>query len=396
MFIPIRTDRRLQRTPWINYALVAANVLVFVLFQGAGAARPAAEKHLLHSYQPELGQFLSSMFMHAGWVHLLGNMLFLWVFGNAVNDKLGHVGYAAFYLAGGIIAGMGYIWLGGGGRLLGASGAISAVTGAFLVLFPRVRVTVLALLIYMLVPIEIPSLIFLLMQFAWNVWASTVRVHDGVAYVAHASGYVFGIGICGLLLYLRLLPREAYDLLALLRSRRRRAAYQRAVAGGYDPFGRSGAGVRRAPTRRRWVEARVVGPKPAPATGAETELRQEIGESHRRGDYRGAAEGYLKLVQLADDPTLPLAQQLDVANQLMADEQYPAAGDAYERFLQRYGQYEHIGDIRLMLGLIYGRYLRQYDRAEAYLSRAVPDLLDAGKAEMARNELAKVREHLGR
>ncbi|HAU37435.1 MAG TPA: hypothetical protein DCX07_06915, partial [Phycisphaerales bacterium] len=100
------------------------------------------------------------------------------------------------------------------------------------------------------------------------------------------------------------------------------------------------------------------------------------------------------LVQVADGAVLPRTQQLDVANQLMADQQYPAAADAYERFLRHYGGYEHLGDIHLMLGILYGRYLHQYERAAQMLERAVAELTDERKVQLARNDLAAARARL--
>jgi len=395
--IPIGTDKRLQRTPWANYALVAANALVFFFFQRMGSGDPRLLPYLLHPSEPRLYQFFSSMFMHADLGHILGNMIFLWVFGNAVNDSLGHAGYLAFYLAGGICAGIGYVLLAGAAPVLGASGAISAVTGAFLVLFPRVRVTVLVVLIYMWFPLQISSLVFLLLQLVWNLYASAAHAGGGVAYAAHASGYVFGIVVAAGLLALRVLPRDVYDLLSLLRNWRRRRSYHQIVARGYDPFG-GPTRLHREATGGRPMGAPVAAepPPPPPADGREAELRRGVAEAHRRGDYAAAADAYLELVQVADDPVLPLVQQLDVANTLMSNEQYAAAGDAYERFLARYGRHPHVGDIRLMLGLIYGRYLKQDEKAEAHLSRAVQGLRDANKLELARSELAQVRRRLGR
>jgi len=292
------------------------------------------------------------------------------------------------------------VLLGGGGQLLGASGAIAAVTGAFLVLFPRVRVTLLIIL-YFIFPLEVPSWIFLLLQLIWNLgYAATPQGGGGIAYVAHSSGYLFGIGIAAGLLALKMLPSEPHNLLNLFRQWRRRSGYRRAVAGGFDAFGRGPTrlhrGGRRPPNAGRWAQVDAAENAPASPGGREAELRQEIAEAHRGNDYDGASKAYLRLVQISDNPVLPMAQQVDVANTLMANEQYPAASDAYERLLDRYGQYEHIGDIRLMLGLIYGRYLRQYDRAEKCLSQAVGDLLDEGKVAMAQEELAKVRRRLGR
>ena len=104
-------------------------------------------------------------------------------------------------------------------------------------------------------------------------------------------------------------------------------------------------------------------PAETPA-GREIQLRREITEAWQQHDLPAATDKYLQLVQIADDAVLPQAQQLDVANQLMAAEQYPAAADAYQRFLKHYPLYEHIGDIYLMLGLLHSRYLHQYDQAE--------------------------------
>jgi membrane associated rhomboid family serine protease len=393
--IPIRTDRYQERTPWVNYALLLANLLIFVFLQRGGGAK-ATELFWLDPDRPELFQFVTSTFLHGGWGHLLGNMVFLWVFGNAVNDSFGHVGYLAFYLAGGIFANIGYVLLAGGAPVLGASGAISAVTGAFLVLFPRVRVTLL-IPFYILVPLEVSSLVFLALQFVWNLFASFSSMGGGVAYWAHTSGYVFGIACAAALLATRILPRDVYDLLSLFRTWRRRQSWRSQVASGYDPF--RGHGLNRQPPRRpaRWVSSRPSRPRPpAPPDSRELELRRSITAAHARGDLAAAARDYLTLVQLAEQPVLPLNQQLDVANYLMSSEQYPAAADAYERFLSHYSGYDYLGDIKLMLGLIYSRYLHQNERAEVYLSGALDGLYDRAKRQMAEQELAKVRSRKGR
>ena len=303
------------------------------------------------------------------------------------------MGYLAFYLAGGVTSDIGYVLLSGSAPVLGASGAISAVTGAFLVLFPRVRVTVLAVLVYVLMPFEISSLVFLLLQFVWNMYASFTSMGGGVAYAAHASGYVFGAGIAGLLLGVKLLPRDVYDLLSLVRNWKRKLSYRHAVAGGYNPF----SYAKDTSTGSRWINVNASSP-PRPErvlSAKELELRQQISADHARSDFAAAADGYLKLVQVAEEPLLPLAQQLDVANYLMSSEQYPAAADAYERFLQHYGQYQYAADIRLMLGLIYSRYLQQDSLAEKYLAAAIPGLTDANKLELAKSELTQVRQRLG-
>ncbi len=398
--IPIGTNYRLRSTPWVNYALVATNVFAFIFLQGAAsqAGMGRINDWMLWPARPQLFQFFTSVFLHGGWMHLIGNMIFLWVFGNAINDRLGHAGYLAFYLAGGILAGIGYMLLSSGNiPVLGASGAISAVTGAYLVLLPRTRITVLIPLLYVLMPLELSGLVFLLFQFVWNMWMSldarmTGASAGGVAYAAHSAGYIFGIVIAAVLLAARLLPRDPFDLLNLVRGWHRRSRYQRMAARGYDPFSGVSPGIRQPPASGRRVEATPVETVAVDSPAArELELRSEISQSCARNDLQTAADKYLQLVQISEEAILPRRQQLDVANQLMSSERHPAAADAYERFCKHYGNYEHIADIYLMLGLLYGRYVHRYDQAEHYLTRAIDRLSDPRKLQMARGELEKVR-----
>jgi membrane associated rhomboid family serine protease len=395
MFIPIRTEYRMAHRPWVNYALVAVNVLVYLA--GFNGYNKVIGPWMLNSDDPRLVQFFTSAFLHDDFMHIAGNMLFLWVFGGPLNDRLGHVAYLAFYLAGGVLSALGYMLLGGGGRLLGASGAICAVTGAYLVMLPQVRLTVLMILYY-ITTFQMSSLYFVGFQFLFNVLMTATGTGGNVAVAAHSAGYVFGISVGFLLLGLKLIPRDQMDLLSMLGHARRRGRYRRMVSQGYKPFQADGPAMGRLETSRygRWVEAKSVRSEPSDTEQArEIELRQEIAAACARHDLPVAAEKYLQLVQIAEDAVLARQAQLDVGNQLMAQEQYPAAADAYERFLRHYGAYEHTCDIHLMLGLIYGRYLHQYDRAEHYLSLAVSRLGDERKTAMAQAELDAVRLRRG-
>ena len=384
----------------MNYALVAANVALFLLgYNGLARNIGRMQDYLLHPDAPLLHQFFSSVFLHGSWGHLIGNMVFLWVFGNAMNDRFGHVGYLAFYLAGGVLAGMGYVLLAGNAPVLGASGAISAVTGAYLVLLPRVRVTLLMFFFYILMPIEISSLLFLMFQLVWNLWMSldatiTGQAAGGVAYAAHSSGYIFGIAVSAVMLALRILPRDAHDLLNLIGGWQKRERYRRMVAQGYDPFSPTGLSQQTPEDARRHIPASTVETAPSDAAASrELELRREIAAACTRHDLAAAAELYLRLVQVADDAVLPQTYQLDIANHLMATEQYAAAADAYERLLRHYRDYQDAADIHLMLGVIYGRYLHEYDRAEEMLQRAIKRLRDPRKIQFAKGDLEAVRQH---
>ncbi len=392
MIIPIRTSYRLRRTPWVNYAIIAVNVLLYAL--GLNASTPGQQTRIMHwmlqADAPTIEQFFSCMFLHANLWHLLGNMVFLWVFGNAMNDKFGHAGYLAFYLAGGVLAGVGYLLLAGTAPVLGASGAIAAVAGAYLVLLPATDVTLLVWILF-LIPVDVSSLYFILFQFVFDfimtIHNTTTPGSGGVAYAAHATGYVFGILVAAGLLATKLLSRDDYDLLHLLKAWRRRAEYRRVARGGYDPFSPTGA--------MRNVQVTTVETAPADsASSQEIELRKDIAAACAAHDIPRAAELYLQLDQIAENAVLPQQQQLDVANQLMAVRRYAEAAMTYERFIEHFPHYEFTGDIHLMLGLLYGRYLHQYALAETYLTLALETLTDLAKRTMARDDLENVQQHL--
>jgi membrane associated rhomboid family serine protease len=380
----------------VNYALIAANAAIFLM--GYNGGNKQIDSWLLYPDSPRLVQFFSSMFLHATVQHVFFNMVFLWVFGNVLNDRLGHVAYLAFYLAGGVLAGVGYIVCCGHAPVLGASGAISAVTGGYLVLFPRARVRVLMIL-YFITWFDVSSLLFVGFQFLMDLTMTLATnwtgASGGVAYAAHLSGSLFGVAVGVCLLAVRLLPRDEMDVLSLIRHSQRRQRYRQMVSQGFEPF--RGVKPSRPPAQvgggRRWVATRTVeSARPDTPPARELELRREIAEACAQHDMPTAAAKYLQLIQIAEDAILSRQNQLDVANQLMADEQHPAAADAYERFLKHYHAYEHTADIHLMLGLLYGRYLHQYDRAEQLLQRAAEALNDERKVQMARGELEAVRQ----
>ena len=245
MVIPVHDENPLRRTPWITYALIAINVAVLLLTPGAVPAtvshaavtcrqdafyerygaiphelitdRPLAvvetgrvvstsqgpvcqQGHPDYRKQPVLS-VLEAMFVHAGWLHLLGNMLFLLIFGNNVEDRLRRLPYLLFYVACGYVAAYGYALVNPGSLqpLVGASGAISGVLGAYLVLFPRARVWSLVPFLFF-IPLRIPAWLVLGLWFVLQ-WAYAVGQPGGstVAYVAHVFGFLAGM-LAGLLL----------------------------------------------------------------------------------------------------------------------------------------------------------------------------------------------------
>jgi len=389
MIIPLGTDSRLRRTPYMNWALIATNVIVFAVFQHLyhvhgqwvwkADANPLTESDFDLSPIPQsLFRFISYAFMHAGWMHLLGNMLFLYIFGNNVNDKMGHTGYLAFYIAGGVFAGIAYVLMEHGTTpVIGASGAIAAVTGAYLVLFPRSNVTIFYAWFF-IGKYEIPSMWFIAFFFAQDVFFNFAG-DKGVAHVAHIGGTIFGFVVSLSLLMLQLLPRDQFDLVALLKQWNRRRQYRDMVSKGYNPFDS-------APRER----GEQVPPTPDPRQEEIMNFRGSILEAVARHDLPTAAHLYLQMKQLDPQQALPKAAQLDIANQLAAEQHYPQAAEAYETLLRVYPKAERIEEIELMLGLVYSRYLAQYDRAQHYLRRAMLRLHDENALRMAREELMRI------
>jgi membrane associated rhomboid family serine protease len=219
----------------MNWALIAANVAAFMVQR----AFDLTDRLALDAVDPHLSHFFTYSLLHADVIHLASNMLFLYIFGNNVNDKMGHVGYLAFYLAGGIFSGVAYVTM-SDGYVIGASGAVSAVTGAYLILFPRAHVTLLYFWFYVGV-IEIPSAWFIGFFFAKDFLMNFSHAPGGVAHGAHLGGTVFGAGVTFALLSVNLLPRDHFDVVALVKQWNRRRQFRDLTASGYDPFAYSPA-----------------------------------------------------------------------------------------------------------------------------------------------------------
>jgi membrane associated rhomboid family serine protease len=239
MIFPIGDDNSgRQTTPVVNYVLIAANVLVFVFFQGLGSndrftyawstvpaeivsgrditSQPrtvpidvTGQTVQIPGLQPTPGSvyltLLTSMFMHGGFMHLFGNMLFLWIFGDNLEDRLGRVRYLVFYLLCGIIASLAHVFStvafsgGGSGMLvpsLGASGAISGVLGGYILLFPHNRVNVILVRVYTQVPAYVALGLWFLFQFVSGLGILGGGSQEGgVAYAAHIGGFVAGLAL---------------------------------------------------------------------------------------------------------------------------------------------------------------------------------------------------------
>ncbi len=200
---PIRDHNPSLKTPFVTYALIVANVAVFA-YSWPLFADPFALQMFFYEWglvpgiaAPET--FLTSMFLHGGLLHLAGNMLFLWVFGDNLEDEMGHFGFLGFYLAGGLAAAILQVVSDplSPVPMVGASGAIAAVMGGYVLLFPKARVDVLLFFIIIIRIIPVPAWLMLGVWFALQLinglGAGAESV--GVAYWAHAGGFVAGLAL---------------------------------------------------------------------------------------------------------------------------------------------------------------------------------------------------------
>jgi membrane associated rhomboid family serine protease len=199
--MPIGDDDSSRRTvPYVTYGLIAANILIFVLelFSGDAFIEQWAfipVRFLANPFAASLTLF-TSMFMHAGWAHLLGNMLYLWIFGDNVEDRFGHVKFLIFYLICGLAATFGQLIFNTGSTIpnLGASGAIAGVLGAYIVLFPQGKINVMQGQRAIQVPALIVIGLWFVLQFFSGIGSlSTTADTGGVAYMAHIGGFLAGI-----------------------------------------------------------------------------------------------------------------------------------------------------------------------------------------------------------
>ncbi len=194
---PVKDTNRALTTPYVNHMLIIANVVVFLfMFMDGGLSSDLAMRpyNILHGVN--LYTLFTSMFVHAGVFHLFGNMLYLYIFGDNVEDVFGHLSYLFFYTVCGLVASMTYIISGTGfnpdDMVVGASGAISGVLGAYLVLYPKSRI--FSLVFYGLpVIVPIPAVVFLGFWFLMQWLYAIFDMGGNVAWWAHIGGFVAGL-----------------------------------------------------------------------------------------------------------------------------------------------------------------------------------------------------------
>jgi membrane associated rhomboid family serine protease len=218
--VPLRDNNPTTITPYVTYGIIAANIVIFlyqlsltpqqlqeffniaalVPCQLSGTCPSALQNPLIPAWMT----LITSQFLHGGFLHLGGNMLFLWIFGNNIEDRLGHLKYIVFYLTCGVLAALAQWFFSQGSTIpaLGASGAIAGVLGAYILRFPKAKVLTLVPLGFFLTTVRLPAFVFLgfwfFQQAFYGVASLQARSNigtegGGIAYWAHAGGFVFGL-----------------------------------------------------------------------------------------------------------------------------------------------------------------------------------------------------------
>lgn len=207
--IPLKDSLRPLRRPYVNIMLIILNIAIFIHQLGI-PEKELTEFFYRYGVVPEKFFLLpgitwvplvSFMFFHGGWFHLLGNMLYLWVFGDNVEDRLGHAGYLLFYIASGAASGLTHILANPQSAVptIGASGAVAGVLGAYFILFPRARVLTLVPIGFFITTVRFPAVVFLLLWFFMQVFnamiAGAVPEAQMVAWWAHIGGFLLGFAV---------------------------------------------------------------------------------------------------------------------------------------------------------------------------------------------------------
>lgn len=269
-FLPWENDESARHHPWATWTLIVVNVLVFLGMPSGVALDAWLGEWGLIAADPRPAQFLTSAFIHGGWVHLIGNLFFLWMFGDNVEDALGIVGFLAVYFLGGLAGDLLYVSANAHSiPSIGASGCIAAIAGAYAVMFFDRRVSLkVMIVVFPVYTLEMGAFWLLLLWFGVDVWLTAagggaIGGEGGVNYVAHGAGFAFGFAV-GVLARLQGTMRR-YALLSksdpwwgywpvrLEREHREEAARQQRMRQSLDAHARAhGDAHRPSPVRDPW------------------------------------------------------------------------------------------------------------------------------------------------
>ncbi len=382
MFILLGTDTPLRHRPLVTEAMVVLMLAAYLAVLAIGLADQSMAAQLLDAMALSRRDFewwqpvtyliahdnpLLGGDTHPLWrlLHLGFNLMGLWVFGAAVEDRIGRVSMVVFSLLGGIFAGLAQAWS-SPEPIIGASGMVGALAGGFIVLRPRCRIRVL--IIFILIRVwMVPALWIIAFWIVMDLigWAGVSD--QSVAHVAHLAGYLWGGMTMALLLLARLVPGHDEDIWSQWKLWHRRRMYKQVIA---------------------QQEQQRVGPKPRSAPKRRTHpqlptLRSLVASE----DMTAAAELWRTLAAEDEHAVLGRTPQLTLANHLQACGDRTSAAEAYRRFLQAYPEAPESAEVRLLLSVLLVRTLGRASEAIPILKRSLEDTLDQNRQQLAKNLL---------
>ena len=380
MLIPLGTDRPSKRPAQITPILIGINLGVFVMMLILAKLNPeleeqigyfgAVSKHHFHFWQP-----ISSAFLHAGFMHIFGNMLFLLAFGPSVEDRFGRFWFLLFYLSGGAASGLAHIAV-SDYLAVGASGAIAAVSGAFLVLFPNTRIK--CFVIFFIIGIfMIPAWWLIGLFIVLDLGAQLFTPENGIANIAHLGGYAYGGFLAFTLLITKILPKEQYDMFSILKHKKRQADFKavhniHSKAGVYTPQKETD-----------------------PVVAQIAHARAQIGALLSNNDLTAAAEQYLAMLAQFPDRSKALTMHRDaqyqIANHLYQSHNRSAAADAFTRLLESYPSDSERHIITILLARINAHDLGDPTGAIKLLEELESKVHDADTKSLIESELTTIR-----
>lgn len=365
MFILLGTDLPRDRRPVVTETLIVLMMLAYLAVLIVGAVDREAAERLIAGLALSAGDFhwwqvITYQFTHDNplmggtehplWrlLHLGFNMMGLWVFGSAIEGRMGRIGFAIFVLMGGIVAGLAHIAT-APNPVIGASGAVCALVGGFLVCFPRCRIRVLV--IFFLITFWMaPATLIIALWVALDLIGWVGLGDSGTAYAAHIGGYLWGFGTALALLPTPAFKRDGTDLVAVLQHRHRRQVLSQ---------------VTTAPRPSKPPPEATVDPAAAFVSAVRGRIMQ--------GNLDAATSMWCRMCDEFDTAVLPEKNQLMLANHLQATGKRYEAADAYRRYLERYSKSPSAGEVRLLLGLLLVRFLGQGTEAIPLLEQAKRD-----------------------
>ncbi len=394
MLLPLSVDNPLRRHPLVNYALVAANILVYAFVYPYGPEAAAMEAKfalytppspLFHSHQ-----LLTYAFLHSGWAHVVGNMLILWIFGNNLNDRLGHLGYLVFYLAAAAASGLGQILASQPPSFcVGASGAVFAVLGGYLVLYPLNDVRLFYWIIIRIGIAYVSAWWIAGLWIAENIIMSVLSPESGIAYAAHLIGFGMGIGTVLFLITTGLLKREGIDVISWVTHKlpdgRRWTKDFIPIESGAPPLA----------TERRPEKVIQRGEIPGLAmpgfVDTDDVMRHELLHAVGVGDMENALTLYEHHAVADPDGVLPLRALITVGNWYLRSNRFSEAFEVWRRAGAQHPDNPMIPALRFSMGMVLSRHLDRPEAALSHLSAALDGLSNADQARMARREIARLR-----